>query len=724
MRFFLCFLIVYVISLSVAKAQLSEGGFPLSVMELKSTDKPLVKMPLLPQGTIDSIIADDYSADRMLKSLLFAYAYDVSLKPSNSGQWYSSGTGYNVWKITIESEDAQSLNLILDNFKLPENTRLFVYNEEENHYLGAFTFANNKSSGKFAVAPVAGDKITVQYEVPEEMGMPSDFEIVKVNHDFLGVLKRYRRPKGESGDCNVNVNCELGKRWKELKNSTCRLIIDGSELCSGTLINNTAEDEKPYVLSAWHCFEDNWDHAETTIFTFNYESPYCEPIDGDPGHTLSGATMKALYDTLDFALMEMDDVPPSEYRPYYAGWSRFDGLPDSSLSIHHPLGDIKKISLDYDKPDYFTYISSCINNPDSGSFDILRWDVGVTEGGSSGGALYNMDGCVIGTLTGGSALCGNPVNDYYARLAMQWDYSSDSTEQLKCWLDPLNTGTESLEGKQFNTGNDLCMAFTHLTDDDSYENVAIVAAESKKGYWGGSNSVDIDEIMERFYFSENVTLDGVSLGVAKVYDRNNSTIIVKVYDGNSMPESLIYSETVRIDDLETDAMNYIAFDETVSPSDTFFVGFSIDGTISGDTVAIYQSLREDTESDNYFYYKQNGEWYNYKETNTNGYAMVNVMELIACNCVGTNSVETIANSENVSVFPNPTSGSLTLKSDKKISAETISVYNLIGQTADFSIEQAESNIAKINIYANTPGVYFVRFGYGNDCVVRKITCMP
>ncbi len=719
MRFSIYLLFNLILLSKISFGQISHGGFPLQVIALKSSKNIKVILPVLEQSEIDAAIEKNNSTDNLLKPFKFAHAFEVALNAGNSGQWYTTDAGYNVWKLSIYSEDAKSLNLIFSDFQLADGTRLFIYNEEENHYLGAFTSANNKASKKFAVAPVSGNELTIQYEVPEEMGTPVNFEIARVNHDFIGILKSTRRPLGTSGECNVDVNCESGDAWDDVKNSVCRLIVDGTEICSGTLVNNTAEDETPYIISAAHCY-DEWDYAETTVYTFNYESPYCAPLDGDPVNSLSGAIMKATYDSLDFALVRLDDEPPASFRPYYAGWDRSENLPDSSASIHHPLGDIKKISSDYNSPTITDFSSSYISQA---FYKISKWDEGVTEGGSSGGALFNTSENVIGTLTGGQAQCGYPYNDYFARINMQWDYRSDSTEQLKCWLDPINSGTESLAGKQFNSGEELCAAFTNLNDDDEHANIL----NEYGGYWGGTNNQGITEYVERFYIGSDETLDGISLGIGKLDLKTGgatSQITLKVYNGNAYPETLIYSQTVNVYGFTEDAMNYTAFSETVQPADTFFVGFELSNINEQDTFAIYQSLRTDENSTNHFYYKQNSQWYNFKESNSLNYAMVNVTELIACNCNIVTDTPLVDIPANVSIYPNPTSSQITLVSDSEIFPETVSVFNMLGQQIDVEFISVQSHKIGLNLTGNTPGVYLVRFNYEDTYVTRKFSFVP
>ena len=54
-------------------------------------------------------------------------------------------------------------------------------------------------------------------------------------------------------------------------------------------------------------------------------------------------------------------------------------------------------------------------------------------------------------------------------------------------------------------------------------------------------------------------------------------------------------------------MNYIAFDQDVQPTETFFVGFELSNVQPQDSFVLYQSLRENDQPNN-FYYKLNGQW--------------------------------------------------------------------------------------------------------------------
>ncbi|HLP19255.1 MAG TPA: T9SS type A sorting domain-containing protein, partial [Chitinophagales bacterium] len=133
---------------------------------------------------------------------------------------------------------------------------------------------------------------------------------------------------------------------------------------------------------------------------------------------------------------------------YYAGWNSNGTASSSGFSIHHPDGDIKKIS---------TYTQAITSTEWGNTVQDTHWNVkwaattnghGVTEPGSSGGPLFNNQGFIIGTLTGGNSFCTSPNSpDQFGKLSYHWvSNGSANNRRLKPWLDPDNTGTISLDG--------------------------------------------------------------------------------------------------------------------------------------------------------------------------------------------------------------------------------------------------------------------------------------
>ncbi|SHE98350.1 Por secretion system C-terminal sorting domain-containing protein [Mariniphaga anaerophila] len=706
-------------------AQVSQGGQPMKVAVLKSRGIPVAKMPPVDNHSLQQEKTLAGENGLKLKPLQFAHGFDVNISPETDGVWTYNINGFDVWQMRIVSSGAYSLNLIFEKFHLRSGAKLFLFNEKENRYLGAYTSYNNKSTGKFAVSPLAGDELVVQYEVPAGQNAKNDFVISQVNHDFTGILKYSdRRPRGiTAGACNIDINCAEGEKWTDIKDAVCRIIVNGKELCTGTLLNNPREDQRPYVVSAAHCY-DLLKYAETSIYTFNYESPYCAPLDGDPSNSVSGSEMRAFSDSLDFSLVELSLVPPPEYRPYFSGWDRRGLLRDSTTSIHHPQGDIKKISYDYESPVRSSFESEYTPN---GFLKIRRWDGGVTEGGSSGGPLFNKEKNVIGTLTGGQATCSNPVNDYYARFDLAWEYKPDSSQQLRYWLDPDNQNPEGVEGKRFYENEELCLAYTNLEEYDNHQNVVLKTNNSFAGYWGGTNSAGITEFSEKFFLPGETNVLGVSLGVGIIKLTSGSSareITVNVYNGRDLPETLIHSETVAVKDLVADAMNFVGFTEPVEPSDTFFVGFEISNLQPRDTFVVYQSLRE-PDKENFFFFNKDNSWYNFKTENTESKSMTNVFELVVCNVSPlVNDTPLVQNPKGMLIYPNPARSVFIVETGQAIAPQNVNVFNLIGQVVEAKLADVDDRKVEIDLSGNIPGVYFVRVKTEKGMVSKKVIYMP
>ena len=96
-------------------------------------------------------------------------------------------------------------------------------------------------------------------------------------------------------------------------------------------------------------------------------------------NTIVGATQLVFDDASDVQLLRLN-VPqaPQPFPVFLAGWDRTDVPPSSSVIIHHPAGDVKKISRDDDAPGRF-----------QGFWRILDWEAGVSEGGSSGAPPFD-----------------------------------------------------------------------------------------------------------------------------------------------------------------------------------------------------------------------------------------------------------------------------------------------------------------------------------------------
>lgn len=402
---------------------------------------------VLPHVNLNKLRKEDNKyAKSKLKSLRFAQMIEVDISHNDKGIWESEPNGDKIWYLKIKSPGAYSISILFDNYRLPVGAKLFVYSADQKHVRGSFTHINNKWNCVLPIAPVMGDEIVLEYHEPVKADFQGELHISSIAHDYKNVFNFLSKSsKGFEGSdvCNVNINCDNDDLWQLLKKSVCKITYNGW-LCSGALINNTNQDGHPYLLTANHCINNTYDAIEA-IFYFNYESPDCEDIDGIMDQSISGSTIIATpsIKTLDFSLLELSVNPPPSYKPYYAGWNRDVVDPTSVTSIHHPQGDIKKITKSYDGAttgDYGEGYNEYVH------WWIEEWDEGTTEGGSSGSPLFDQDGRIIGDLTGGDASCSFNYNDYYQQFYHSWQDFADSSSRLKPWLDPTNSGTITLNG--------------------------------------------------------------------------------------------------------------------------------------------------------------------------------------------------------------------------------------------------------------------------------------
>ena len=409
---------------------------------------------ILPNINVQQIIEEERieQESNQMKPYKFAETIYVDLNMENSGTWTILEDGSSVWQLKITSYDAYSLNLIYDLFNIPPGSEFFLYSEDRAMVLGAFTDFNHKPHGGFSTAPVKGETVILEYNQPENSIFDGEISIHSVAHDYTNIFsKNSSRGYGDSGSCNNNANCPEFSLWQDQISSVAMILTSGgSRLCTGSLINNTEQDLTPYFLTANHCLGGN----NSWIFMFNYESPGCTNQDGPTNMTVSGSTLLANSSGSDFALLELNESIPESYNVYYAGWDVSGNTPATPVCIHHPSGDIKKISFDYD------------NASNAGNYwDIDSWNDGTTEPGSSGSPLFDGSSRrVVGQLYGGVASCTNNGYDTYGKTSVSWNSG------LSTYLDPFNSGIEVLDGTS--TGGGLTILHDNL-EDMPYESSSI-----------------------------------------------------------------------------------------------------------------------------------------------------------------------------------------------------------------------------------------------------------
>lgn len=691
--------------------QISQGGSPLEVTNLKSASfcEKVVKMPHLDheQLKMEKLQNDD------LKSFTFAHSFQVSLNPDNSGSWFDVD-GYNVWQLAIKSDSAFSLNVIFSKFHIPNGARLFIYNSDKSFVLGAFTSFNNKEYIKLATYPVPGDELVIQYEEPINAVFSGELEVGQINHDYYGVFGlKNRLNRRLSEECEIDVNCEFESGLNNEKHSVCRIIV-GNELGTGTLINNALNDGKPYLISAFHVFDDP-DSAQLAIFDFNYESPFCTGINGSDVQSVSGSNALAWFDSLDFIFVELSETPPATYRPFYAGWDATHVKPANSHIIHHPNGDVKKISYDSGVCDSTRYNYRYL---DFGHWKVLNWETGTTEGGSSGGPLFNSEKRLVGTLSGGNASCEELSYDLFARFDKMWDYKSQNNRQLKRWLDPGGSGKLKLDGfNPFEASSSTCSFISNFQVEDSI--VLLPEYKGLKGIYSGNNSLNITEVAERFTGVDKAFINGIAVGIANFKPTTeNSMLTVRIYTGDSVPDFAVKQFKFPFSKLTKNAMNFLDFDQSVSVEGNFFISIVVP---TEDSLAIYQSDFRPLVAENSMMVKQSGYWKMASDLNPEQISGASLlMQALICSASFVQNVDTVYDKDKLfKLYPNPASNYVVVEFKDRSESFNISMFDLTGKVV-YS-ESFENKIyTEIDISGISPGIYILKASKGNSVDTRKV----
>lgn len=619
----------------------------------------------------------------------FALPIATNFLPGQDGEWAVKG-GIHIWRMGITSPGAFSLNALIRIEGEASNWKLFAYNQTGSTILGPFTAADF-TSNSLNLAPIAGEQLIIELNCLSQPATPP-IRIAQIAHDFRNFYKLSvpgLRAIGEAAVCQVDVACDplTGPE----KNAICLMVINGSLYCTANLINNTSQNSDPFLLTAYHCVKTPSD-AANTVFYFGFEKQECGNNTKTEGKTLYGARFVAGDEPLDFTLLRLNQAIPRSFQPYYAGWNRSATIGRGVSNIHHPAGDVKKITRDYDAPITGTFLEHTGKYHQDGFWHIEEWEQGVTEGGSSGSGLFDSGGRLIGTLTGGNSYCSRPYNDYFSKLRVAWDHYSLPEKSLSGWLDPLQSGATLLEGLDpYASYNQTCDTLLH----------ALPYSQSAD-LWVAPFQGCAEQFKNNY---ESVEISGFYISVkSRELAKSSDHITCKIWKGTLAPEEVVAEKTVYLSALNGGTQYYVDFGETFTLEGDYFLGFETTGLGASNFKTTY--VPSPSASQGQAMTLKDGVWLPLRQQLPNQTPVSFMISSIIC---GPKTLLPAGDAFNkLTPYPNPTrEGLLWLGIPEGELLEKVSCYNREGEEVAVRVVRLEGNTG-IEMLSGKKGLFILK----------------
>jgi lysyl endopeptidase len=527
---------------------------------------------------LEALADEDAARESMGGPPRFAFGHETSIRADQRGSWEVVGDTH-VWRFRVHAEEATLINFGLHDLFLPEGSQLYIYSAKAAErrtmdrfaVIGPYDNGINRSHGEFWTPNLSGDQAIIEVNVPADLADQFSLSIAQVSHGYRGFGESalaYRqnlearsgdgkqacREEGgaRSGACNQDVAClSEDDPWNDPRRSVGAYQRSGVFACTGSLVNNTAQDQRMLFITARHCISEA--QASSIVVYWNYEWPTCRRPGApegtqtnapDPNITNSGGTFLASTsnpfqgnctapdECSDVYLLELDDPANPDFELHWSGWDRrppptvcAQGPGNSTAglcaTIHHPGVDEKRI----------TWVAQDMQVGNIAGAQNIHWHPfwhpnppelpnmpggapatippAVTEPGSSGSPLYTADRRFIGVLSGGPAFCGATganLSDFYGGLWHAWDGMGTPTTRMRDYLDPL--GTEPL--------------FIDGTDGDGFELVPDTTAVSQCSFDDVEISIEVNALGE-FEGDVDLSLSGLDPTLSSDFSVNPVT---------------------------------------------------------------------------------------------------------------------------------------------------------------------------------------------------------
>lgn len=433
-RFAVCMTILAVLGITWS-AEARRGTPPLALMN--NTDFTGMEQLFMHPPELERVFVKDREVAgpvRVAEKLIVGKAMN------EVGTWTTLKDGSQHWQLRVTSPGAYFLSFHLSDFELPEGSELHFISVERNFYDGPYSAGHNNASRWLSSPMIPDDSALITLWIPEGTERPNlRLEEVSWGYkNFRNILSTpYRdgRPvlstknaRMISDKACIDFRCSPDAAQWEAQHRSVAEAYDGAYICSGAMLNSTDNNcTEFHYQTAKHCFTKG--DAKNLVFYYNYENSACGTNDAGINETTTGSTHLMSHPSSDFYLVKLTELPPAGYFVSQSGFDATGAVPQSGTTMGFPN----------DVPMVIAHTYSPLRDGDNTGWGtdhwrVDSWDIGGTDSGSSGGALWDQNGRSVGQLHGGTGTCGDGGWDEYGKLSVAW--AAGAAQHL----DPGNTG--------------------------------------------------------------------------------------------------------------------------------------------------------------------------------------------------------------------------------------------------------------------------------------------
>ena len=406
----------------------------------------------------------------------FAVNVPLVASAATHGQWTKGGsTSQWTWQVRVPT--AVSLSFHAPQVRMPQSARLTVAGRKDT----ATYVAEDVRRGDLWGRPLLGDTLTFTLTVNANQASQVQLEISSLQAGYRGLSREvpdhahYKSLQAKtnslSATCTQNYACNATDANRGPAQATVAVLIGNVALCTGTLLNNTRADGRPYVLTARHCQTGELaggDPGIASAVTIYWESvsPCGEILGTFYSHTtMTQSGARTLVEQQDAWLIELEQAPRIA-QPFFAGWDATGNVFTGGYSVHHALGGSKQYTEWFGQPILQRIPGNTVQAP----YELDFWGVvnslGNVGSGASGGALFDPSHRVVGSASlayindAGDGMCPvaqppapspSTITAQYTALTGVWsshrdDSSTTGNVTIQSVLDPDGTGQLTLDG--------------------------------------------------------------------------------------------------------------------------------------------------------------------------------------------------------------------------------------------------------------------------------------